>query len=135
MRVSGGHLCAQHRSTDRGGSRDFEPAALSASPPPCGSQNRLIGLERRAILTAAPLSPRFISHRERFGDDAQSRCALLAEKSSNPQVTAKMVEATGCGCPVDTSVHSTEAPTEAAAETLNLRPSRLRRHLAVPKIA
>ena len=33
-----------------------------------------------------------------------------------------MVEATGCGCPVDTSVHSTEAPTEAAAETLNLRP-------------
>ena len=27
-----------------------------------------------------------------------------------------MVEATGCGCPVDTSVHSTEAPTEAAAE-------------------
>ena len=27
-----------------------------------------------------------------------------------------MVEATGRGCPVDTSVHSTEAPTEAAAE-------------------
>ena len=32
-----------------------------------------------------------------------------------------MVEATGRGCPVDTSVLSTEAPTEAAAETLNLR--------------
>ncbi len=32
-----------------------------------------------------------------------------------------MVEATGCGCPVDTSVQSTEAPTEAAAETSNLR--------------
>ena len=30
----------------------------------------LYGLERRAILTAAPSSPRFISHRERFGDDA-----------------------------------------------------------------
>ena len=30
-----------------------------------------------------------------------------------------MVGVTGCGCPVDTSVHSTEAPTEAAAETLN----------------
>ena len=29
VRVSGGHLCATHRSTDRGGSRDFEPAALS----------------------------------------------------------------------------------------------------------
>ena len=30
-----------------------------------------------------------------------------------------MVGVTGCGCPVDTSVHSTEAPTETAAETLN----------------
>ena len=28
-----------------------------------------------------------------------------------------MVEATGCGCPVDTSVHSTEALTEAGAES------------------
>ena len=26
VRVSGGHLCAKHRSTDRGGSRDLEPA-------------------------------------------------------------------------------------------------------------
>ena len=25
VRVSGGHLCAKHRSTDRGGSRDLEP--------------------------------------------------------------------------------------------------------------
>ena len=46
-----------------------------------------------------------------------------------------MVEATGCGCPVDTSVHSTEAPTEAVAETSNLRHLRLRRHLAVPKVS
>ena len=30
-----------------------------------------------------------------------------------------MVGVTGCGCPADTSVRSTEAPTEAAAETLN----------------
>jgi len=30
----------------------------------------LIGLERRAILTAAPSSPRFIRHWRRFGDDA-----------------------------------------------------------------
>ena len=30
-----------------------------------------------------------------------------------------MVGVTGCGCPVDTSVCNTEAPTEAAAETLN----------------
>ena len=28
MRVSGGHLCAKHRSTDRGGSRDLEPTVL-----------------------------------------------------------------------------------------------------------
>ena len=27
VRVSGGHLCALHRSTDRGGSRDLEVAA------------------------------------------------------------------------------------------------------------
>ena len=26
VRVSGGHLCALHRSTDRGGSRDLAPA-------------------------------------------------------------------------------------------------------------
>ena len=32
-----------------------------------------------------------------------------------------LVRVTGCGCPVDTSVCNTEAPTEAAAETLNLR--------------
>lgn len=32
-----------------------------------------------------------------------------------------LVRVTGCGCPVDTSVHCTEAPTEATAETLNLR--------------
>ena len=32
-----------------------------------------------------------------------------------------LVAGTGCGCPVDTSVHSTEAPTEAAAESLNQR--------------
>ena len=31
----------------------------------------LFGLERRRILTAAPLSPRFIRHRRRFGDDAR----------------------------------------------------------------
>ena len=30
----------------------------------------LIGLVRRAILTAAPSSPRFIRHWRRFGDDA-----------------------------------------------------------------
>ncbi len=50
-----------------------------------------------------------------------------------------MVEATGCGCPVDTSVLSTEAPTEAAAETLNpyeLPHTPLKRAtLAVPKIS
>ena len=28
VRVSGGHLCAMHRSTDRGDSRDLEPTVL-----------------------------------------------------------------------------------------------------------
>ena len=28
VRVSCGHLCAQHRSTDRGGNRDLEPTVL-----------------------------------------------------------------------------------------------------------
>ena len=28
VRVSGGHLCAKHRSTDRGGSRELEPTVL-----------------------------------------------------------------------------------------------------------
>jgi len=32
---------------------------------------------------------------------------------------AMLVAGEWCGCPVDTSVQSTEAPTEAAAETLN----------------
>jgi len=41
-----------------------------------------------------------------------------------------MVGVTGCGCTVDTSVRSTEATTEAAAETLNPWLP-----LAVPKIA
>ena len=36
--------------------------------------------------------------------------------------SAYLVRVTGCGCPVDTSVLCTEAPTEAAAETLKLRP-------------
>ncbi|MBQ9914111.1 MAG: hypothetical protein IJO73_07770, partial [Clostridia bacterium] len=42
-------------------------------------------------------------------------------KSTHSEVSAflKMVGVTGCGCPVDTSVRSTEATTEAAAETLN----------------
>ena len=39
-----------------------------------------------------------------------------------------LVEVTGCGCPVDTSVQSTEAPTEAGAETSNLQ------HLAPKEI-
>ena len=36
-----------------------------------------------------------------------------------------LVAGEGCGCPVDTSVQSTEAPTEAAAENLNQFAQRL----------
>jgi hypothetical protein len=32
VRVSDGHLCAKHRSTDRGGSRDLEPIRAKAMP-------------------------------------------------------------------------------------------------------
>ena len=78
VRVSGGHLCAQHRSTDRGGSRDFEPAASSLLRFP----KFVFGLVRRRILTAAPFSPRLIIHRTRFGENAQSRPALLAKKKA-----------------------------------------------------
>ena len=75
-RVSGGHLCAQHRSTDRGDSRDLEPAASSLLRFPKSH----FGLERRAILTTAPLTPRFIIHWTRFGDNAQSRRACFVRR-------------------------------------------------------
>ena len=77
VRVSCGHLCAQHRSTDRGGSRELELAASSLLWCP----KSLFGLERRAILTAAPFSPRFIVHRTRFRDNAQSRRACFARRN------------------------------------------------------
>ena len=49
------------------------------------------------------------------------------EKLGTPKgVPSFLVAGTGCGCPVDTSVQSTEAPTEAAAETLNLFARRCR---------
>ena len=41
----------------------------------------LFGLERRAIPTATPSSPRFIRHRRRFGDDApKGKARLLSFK-------------------------------------------------------
>ena len=46
-----------------------------------------------------------------------------------------LVAGEGCGCPVDTSVQSPEAPTEAAAETLNqFAQTSFACPLAVPKI-
>ena len=59
VRVSGGHLCAKHRSTDRGGSRDLEPVATS-----CGYPKVAFALERRQLLTAAPFRTPFFSHSE-----------------------------------------------------------------------
>jgi len=47
---------------------------------------------------------------------------IQKKKAPTPKgISAFLVRVTGCGCPVDTSVCNTEAPTEAAAETLNLR--------------
>ena len=66
-------LCLHFREVLRKGSLTFlfnpKPNRLSA-PYLLRFPKSLYGLERRAILTAAPSSPRFISHRERFGDDA-----------------------------------------------------------------
>ena len=96
----------------------------------------LYGLERRAILTAALRYARSIVRRTRSQPHPKQALALLANKKAVTfQLLLILVEATGCGCPGDTSVLSTEAPTEAGAETSNLRHLRLRRHLAVPKIA
>ena len=96
VRVSGGHLCAKHRSTDRGGSRDLEPAASSASPPPCGSQSFVVPCSGTKTLTAALRYARFIVLRTRSQPHPKQALALSAkEKSSNPSVTAYMVEATG----------------------------------------
>ena len=57
MRVSGGHLCAQHRSTDRGGSRDLEPAALSLLRYPkfCCALERRQNFDRCALSAQTPL--------------------------------------------------------------------------------
>ncbi len=56
VRVSGGHLCAMHRSTDRGGSRDLEPIRTKAVPllARLRCPKLLCALERHAVLTAAP---------------------------------------------------------------------------------
>lgn len=55
------------------------------------------------------------------------------KKTATFRLLLFLVEATGCGCPGDTSVRSTEVLTEAAAETSNLRHHRLRRFLRFPK--
>ena len=49
----------------------------------------LIGLERRAILTAAPSSPRFIRHWRRFGDDA-----IVAKVSKSTLLVRRKIKGT-----------------------------------------
>ena len=96
MRVSGGHLCAQHRSTDRGGSRDLEPAASSASPPLAVSKI-LFGLERRRILTAAPFHTPFIRHWRRSCSmpKASLLCSQIKKAVIFQLLLLFLVEATG----------------------------------------
>ena len=50
------------------------------------------GLERRQILTAAPSSPRFITHRVRFGDDARHapRASVKIMSCKNKKDTVKV---------------------------------------------
>ena len=57
------YINKKHRKNKKR-ARGLCPSALLRFP------KSLIGLERRAILTAAPSSPRFIVHWTRFGDDA-----------------------------------------------------------------
>jgi REP element-mobilizing transposase RayT len=49
--VSGGHLCAKHRSTDRGGSREIAPAEVSLTP---------LGKIANAQIEAIPLRHPFV---------------------------------------------------------------------------
>lgn len=58
--------------------------------PSCGAQN-LFRLGRRQILTAAPSSPRFFTHRVRFGDDARhARASVKIMSCQNKKDTVKV---------------------------------------------
>ncbi len=122
MRVSGGHLCAEHRSTDRGGSRELDSRAAALG-------HSRLSMSTRHRFTTAPTylrhprqsrllrCPKFLCALERHRNF--DRCAIFAslhrpqdalwrqcpkqaacfarnKKSSNLSVTAfTMVEATG----------------------------------------
>ena len=95
MRVSGGHLCAQHRSTDRGGSRErtcgiFGFAATLRYPKFCCALVRHQNFDRCAI------SPSLLPPPAAVGLNAQSKRLLCRKKSSNREGAAFiLVEATG----------------------------------------
>jgi len=68
-----GHLCAQHRSTDQGGSRELEPTVdflnslvniilNFAKSPPLAVPETFYGLERLKVSTAALRFARCITH-------------------------------------------------------------------------
>ncbi len=94
--------------------RRNEPAALSATPPPCGSRNFFVPWSGTEISTAAPFRPPFVRHRRRSGSMPKADLLCSQIKKQQPFGHCCLF---GRG-----------------AET-NLRPSRLRRHLAVPEIS
>ena len=61
----------------------------------------------------------FEFHLEKWHEKTQKPLWFLGFPNRYLFRFALLVAGEGCGCPVDTSVQSTEAPTEAAAETLN----------------
>ena len=85
--MSGGHLCAQHRSTDRGGSRDLEPTTFGLSFKIDALKSLLrctkvaFRLERRQLSTAALRFARCISHCER----SQPHPTSNARRPHNPK--------------------------------------------------
>ena len=127
MRVSGGHLCAEHRSTDRGGSRDFEPAKallrcpkfvaryshrrISTAAPRrhklhiiCFRANtkthsfRCSSSSQKVLRTfREPCITRFFSHRERFGDDAPGYTRRLQSYETKKYPPFGEYFRSGCG--------------------------------------
>ena len=122
VRVSCGHLCAQHRSTDRGGSRDLEPTVLYFL---CGENTAVgsVALTVHRTVIHYHLTLRVIRPRAHNPTSKIKIFFIIRNEKRHPYgcLFSFLVAEEGCGCPVDTSVHSTEAPTEAAAETLNQR--------------
>ncbi len=98
VRVSCGHLCAQHRSTDRGGSRDLEPTVVIsqysliniifnfAKSPPLAVPDIALAWGAAHLSTAALRFTRCITHRVR----SQPHPTSHAHRAHNPKPKIKI---------------------------------------------